>query len=169
MATIGEMIGQAIEPGDAQGNTPLEDRPIIYAEGRIVEVNLNKWLLPSTVSIEKEEGPVVAMYIGHNGKYIKLFDYRQESIEAMKLFGSREWLEHFFAQQVPCLGTMRQRKSQYIVLVDIGDPNTDIVDGGELFILFAPKMDHRIFKVLESDGLQAIHPATKICFAEGRI
>ena len=180
MTTVAEIMGGKIYDQAARSTMTIGDReipiqemldqrdkPTIHAEGRIVEIDLG--ILP--ISVTRDKDSVVAKFVGDHGKYIYIYDYRKEAIAAYDLMEMDGYLG-FYRDLVPCLGTLRKGKGMYIALADIGSPECDIEDGGanqELFLYRTPAMDHALFRVVASGDLVALHPATKICIAEGKI
>ncbi|MFA6493208.1 MAG: hypothetical protein WCV58_03660 [Patescibacteria group bacterium] len=109
--------------------------PQILAEGVVTQI----WLDPAQateVRLNGQEAEAVLFIFRDNetGFYLPIHDHRKKTIEVFKSEGSVDGVFN----HVPCLGTMRRGRGQYLSLVDVDDPKTDIVGRGELILAQGP-------------------------------
>lgn len=144
--------------------------PITIAEGRIIYIDIDAQEAGKNIYFLDEaldDPPVVIIFTDRKtGMFIKVFDHRAKSREALKQ-NVQEFFRNF-QLDVPCLCGFRQKNhTRYIVLADIG--TQDMLDGGEAeryALTKSGKFNCKLARIL-CKGL-AIHAPTKICLVSPR-
>ena len=163
MVKIGEILGEFEESDAGEFKLP----PTVIVEGRLAEIKLD---LPDENEAhllnDDSLSPVILTFRGDNG-YICLYDHRGQAITEFRHGGYEAYKQVF--SSTPCLGSMRVKTGQYLVLADIG--TSDIEDGGEgqiIVLSTTSDLDRTEYRVMRGERKDAIHPATRICLAEPR-
>ncbi len=163
MAKIGELLGEFEDSDTEEFSLP----PTVIVEGRLAEIKLD---LPdgSEAHLLNDDplSPVILTFRGDIG-YICLYDHRGQAISEFRHGGYEAYKKVF--NLTPCLGSMRVKTGQYLVLADIGTPDIEDKGEGQVIVLSVlSDLDRTEYRVMQGERKDAIHSATRICLAEPR-
>jgi hypothetical protein len=106
------------------------------------------------------------VFRGPRNYFVMVFDHRRASMEAFDkgIDAYREVFRH-----TPCLARFGRKTGQYIALVDLDDPESDIGKCGEPLtrgVIFAKApVDRMLYRVVVNGTETALHLDTGLCFA----